>query len=220
MHESIASALYKGYTRKLIQEGFQGAPLPANTRAAWLRQIIKMQAKDRSSVAMAPPAFVGRGKNAELYIHGVYYPSTEIAEGEQIAPQWYGYAIRSRAKDFTIESQPLPVIITNHLVRRTMQRLDVEHPRQALLSLQTAFWASLLLEPPCDGHALLPAQGGAVIAVQDRDYPMCWAMLTFVNKERLSARQMREVLDVGHQMDKQASTLFRAEMRGDAVCPA
>ncbi|NVZ11782.1 hypothetical protein HW932_21295 [Allochromatium humboldtianum] len=220
MHESIASALYKGYTRKLIQDGFQGELLPANTRAAWLRQVVKMQAKDRSSVAMAPPAFVGRGKNAELYIHGVYYPSTEIADGEKITPQWYGYAIRARAKDFTIESQPLPVIITNHLVQRTMQRLDVAHPRQALLSLQSAFLASLLLEPPSKGHALLPARGGAVIAVPDRDYPMCWAMLTFVNKERLSVQQMREVLDVGNQIVKHTSNFFRADVARKLACAA
>jgi hypothetical protein len=191
MHESIARAVYKGYARKLQNRPFDvDKHQPAATRAAWLRSLIKSEERDARSVLLEPPRIVGQGKHATLYMLGVRYAYDE--EQPDVNPLWVGYSIRARAKNFDVDYRIMPVLVTNHLVQRTMQRLGIEDPPTALRSLRTPIIAATVLGAPDGAQALLPADDGAVIALPDREDASFWALVTFVEEARLRPGQIRE----------------------------
>lgn len=192
MHESIAKAAYKGYTRKLKDRPFDvSRALCGTTRAAWLRGLIKSEARCARSVLLEPPCIEGEGKHAELFMIGVTYVWDEEQPDEK--PLWTGFLLQAKAKTFSIDYQFMPVVVTHHLVERTMQRLGIQDPPTALRSLREPIVASTLLGPPAGRQALLPANGGAVIAVPDREHPEdTWALVTFVDEARLRPEQIRE----------------------------
>lgn len=195
MHESIASALYRGYTRKLeardqeFAARLEGTP-PAK-RNAWIRLIRSFEERDPRLVLLQPPEIIGKGKNATLYCFGAYF-SLDQATGRKA---WVGYLSRAKARDFTYEAETLPVIATNHLVERTMQRLNQADAKKALCALRGAFTAAVCLGPPSEypGQIILPSDGGGVIAAQDNVDPTVWAMKTFIDYGRLSESQMLEI---------------------------
>lgn len=191
MHESIAKATYKGYARKLRNRPFDISRIDYKaTRAAWLRQLIKAEAQCTSSVLLETPRITGKGKHAKLYMFGVTY--IHDAEERDSGPFWVGYSIRAVAKTFDLDYRITPVLVTNHLVQRTMQRLGIEDPPTALCNLRTAIMAAMVLGPPDNRQALLPIDGGVVIAVQDKEWPEFWALVTFVDEAKLRPEQIRE----------------------------
>ena len=191
MHESIARATYKGFARKLQNRTFDiSRALCGTTRAAWLRSLIKSEARDVRSVLLEPPRITGEGKRAKLYMFGVTYVDDD--EVRNTGPFWVGYSIRAEAKTFDLDCRYVPVLVTNHLVQRTMQRLGIEDPPTALCNLRTAIMAAMVLGPPGDRQALLPIDGGVVIAVQDKEWPEFWALITFVDEAKLRPEQIRE----------------------------
>lgn len=191
MHESIARATYKGYARKLQSRPFDvSRALIGTTRAAWLRSLIKSEARDARSVLLDPPHLEGKGKHTVLYMRGVTYAWDD--EQPDSKPLWVGYSIRAVAKTFDIDYRFMPALVTNHLVQRTMQRLGIEDPPTALRSLRSPLLAATMLGAPNGRQALLPAHGGAVIAIPDREDPNFWALVTFVEEARLRPEQIRE----------------------------
>lgn len=191
MHESIARATYKGYARKLQNRPFDiSRAMLGTTRAAWIRGLIKSEARCVRSVLLDPPCIEGEGKHATLYMRGVTY--TYDDEQPDVKPLWIGYSIRAKAKTFDIDYRFMPVLVTNHLVQRTMQRLGIQDPPTALRSLRSPLLTATMLGAPNGRQALLPSHGGAVFAVPDKEDPNFWALVTFVDEAQLRPEQIRE----------------------------
>lgn len=191
MHESIATALYRGYERKVATFDWDRfrqriSQLP-NKRAAWMRGALREMQRLPHVVAFKPK-ILGQGRRAEAHVIGVSHETDYFDRSG-----WYGFGVRFTARDFGVDFIDLPVLVTHHLVQRTMQRLDVANPQVAINSLQQAIYCALWLETPRSDSMLLPAKGGAVIAVPDRDYPELWALITFIDDSKLSDVQRQQI---------------------------
>lgn len=192
MHESVATAKYKGYERKLDNYDFKRAitdfgGLP-NKRAARLRAIPKLINR-MPSVVILSHGTEGSGARAELSMFGL-----EIGKDTNgSSPGWFAFLDIFKARDSTIERVDLPVIVTHHLVKRMMQRLKIEDPRKALTGLHSALSIALALKEPRDREVLLAARGGAVIAVRHDVFPEVWVFVTFVDDAKLSSTQWQSI---------------------------
>ncbi|MEA1050481.1 hypothetical protein U5801_11765 [Lamprobacter modestohalophilus] len=210
MHESIATALYRGYERKIdrfdpeiINQRLNRLPFK---RSAWLRGSLR-ELKTIPGIVTFEPQIVGDGKRAEAYLFGV-------AREKEVCGRsgWYAFAMRLAARDFRTEFRDLPVLITHHLVQRTMQRLDVRHPAAAIRHLQATVYAAIWLETPRSDSMLLPARGGAVAAVPDRDESGYWALVTFIDQAKLSDGQHQQVQFWTDKVRQAVVSMFDAEL--------
>lgn len=192
MHESIATALYRGYTRRIKDATWNarlGRDLRApRTRSAWLKAC-RRRVQAHPSLTVLSSAIIGKGKRAELRMLGVSMEEEE-SDGRT---GWYAFSAEFQAKTYSAEFYDLPIFIAHHLVQRIMQRLAITDPREALSVLTPAIVHALWLVRPDEQSLLLPAHGGAVISVRDRGAEDEWAFVTFVDAEKLSEQQLRDL---------------------------
>ena len=192
MHESVATALYRGYERKVngidMNRIYQRLGRLPNKRAAWLRGALK-GLKAIPGMVVFEPQVTGQGRHASA--RTILVSLEKETSGRS---GWYASGMTLSARDFSMDTFDLPILVTHHLVQRTMQRLNVESPVAAIRSLQPAIFAALWLgEPHADSSVLLPAFGGAVVTVQDRVDPWSWALVTFVDAAKLTDKQHQQL---------------------------
>ena len=201
LHESVAKALYKRNER-LLREDYNQAAIKAkieslpSKRRARLRAVPKVIDSIPGMVVLRAE-MIGQGKRTELTILGAERFSEESGRSS-----WKGFSIHYGPRNMGTSQVELPVIITQHAVERTMQRLGITKPREALRMLAPAVICALWLrKPPRKGRRLLPATGGAVVAVRDSDYGDFWTFVTFVDQNKLDrGEQHKELLRVREEV--------------------
>ena len=198
MHESIATAIYKGHKRTLDERLHRYVQrLPAGgaprKRKPWLR-VMRSAFFNLPSQVWFGECASGSGKDATVELFGVAL--CEEREGSD-RKLWLGTAVRISARHYSVESRALPVRITHHAITRAMQRLALPDVHVAASRLGPAFFTALTVErdPPRDGSSiLLPAIGGAVVAAADRDEPEDWVFLTYIDEGKLRPEQVTEAV--------------------------
>lgn len=193
MHESIAAAKYRGYERHIyafdynkLSNAFRSLP---NKRAARMRAIPKVLERV-PTMAVLDVIREGDGPRATLNIIGLEIGSDREIEN---VGGWYCFLIEYSARDGSAKHFGLPILVTHHLVKRMMQRLKIDDPRRAMKGLRNAVIVALKLRDPLDREVMLPAEGGAVIAVRDKHHPDSWAFVTFVDDAKLSPTQRQSI---------------------------
>jgi hypothetical protein len=210
LHESIAKALYKRHERSM-KTSYNHAEIKArfarlpSKRAARIRAIPKVIDSIPNMVILSPYV-EGEGKHSKLSIMGL-----ERGGDTNGRTAWYGFLIRYKAKDATVEYADLPVVVTHHAIQRVMQRLGIKHPKAAMKTLAPAVMGALWLKEPSDKAAMLPMPQGVAFAVRDNLYPDCWAVVTFVDNAKLSQYQMQELADSALRIQKKANDFMVAE---------
>jgi hypothetical protein len=192
MDEASARAFYKGYIRTIKDSVYDPDAIPVfkKGRNAWLHQSIKDYARDPTFVLLINPLIEHAGKESKAWMIGVDFNETK--NGEQRIINWLGTYMELRARKFSIEKYRLPILITSHLVERTMQRLNQESPVKALRYLNQAFFAALALQKPVPGQVYLQTSGGVVVAKPHEADPNIWALITFIDQDKLAPEQVRE----------------------------
>ena len=191
MHESIARALYRGYVRRLDQRPERSLRPPAavRTRGAWMRQSL-LEIERQPHFVMIEAKRHGHGKQEVAMVMGVWRQPETWAEG------WQGIAFLLNARQCEVHPVEIPVRLTHHLIERTLQRLNLEQPVAAIQSLGPAIYTALwnaAIDGGVDGNRLLGMPGGAVIAAPAQDDPDCWALVTFVDDDKLRPAQRLDI---------------------------
>lgn len=192
MHESIATAIYRGFARGL--DGFEfdikRYPRP-KTRAAFLRTIDRMERNDKTCVLLQEPELFGEGKRASRFSVSASMADLPRADGTT-QPVWVGVCFQADAKTFSTNLSPLPVMAAQHTVIRAMQRMSLTDPREAIRRMAPAFLMGAFLDAPNGREALFAVDGGAVAAAGDSEYPDLWVLKTFIHLDQLRPEQVRE----------------------------
>ena len=197
MHQSVAHAYYKHHERHLhafdwnrARQSFETLP---NKRAARLRAIPKLIERLPNLVVL-DTRVEGQKARAVLHITGL-----ERSKDVDGGSGWYAFHAMYSARDGSVEHIELPIFVTHHLVKRMMQRLSIDDPRAALKNLKSAVGIAIRLREPRDSEVLLVARGGAVIGVRDQRHPKCWTFVTFVDDDKLTPGQLREMIFWGEK---------------------
>ncbi len=216
MHESIATAIYKGHKRTLddrLNQYVQRLPAggPPRRRKPWLRAV-RTAFRDLPSDIWFGEFAGGSGKDAVVDLLGVRLGA------DAGRSMWFGSTVQISARRFSVESHGLPIRISNHAITRAMQRLALPDVRAAASQLSPAFFYALLVEryPPRDGSSvLLPTVGGgAVVAIADRDDPEDWVFLTYIDAGKLRPEQLAEL---AVRREKFAARLVEIGMKAELV---
>jgi len=213
MHESVATAIYRGYERKI--HGFDheafNRRLPAK-RAAWLRAVLR-NIKGLPGLVAFEPRLHGQGKQAEATVFGFSHETDACGRSG-----WHGFVMSLSSREFGFEIRDTPVLLTHHLVQRTMQRLGVSDPAAAIRGLEKTAYIAMWLDPQsADDNPLLPAKGGAVVAVPDRSDSSRWALVTFIDNAKLSDSQRQKIRFWFEKAEKLSRTPTH-ERRAERAC--
>lgn len=208
IHQSIASAVYKGFSRQMDSQAWVELSLDIYSlprkRAAWMRGAIRAIGS-QSEIAPTLVQQSGAGRSAIAQVLGFSF--------EPVGPResvWAGFAIHLRARDYAFDVDDLACVATHHVIQRMMSRGGHADPRKAIKALGPALHTSICLWPPGpDESVLLPAAGGGVIAVRHEDYPSMWALITYIDDAKLSRRQ---VVEIRRRKREAAETVRRLRM--------
>ena len=198
MHESIATALYRGEMRQ-FEPLFQAARArydaqPAKYgRTSWLKDNLAfLQANP--SVTFLSRVSEGAKKHTRVALFGLTHPRLIAEIGKR--PTWAGIVVTLTAKNCETSGNWLPIKVAAHAVTRLMQRANTPSVAVALRGLSPAFHYPLFFEgPPPATAVLLPAAGGAVVAKADEDEPDTWVVVTYIDEAKLRPEQRAEVAE-------------------------
>ena len=185
MHESVASALYRGYERRVstFTPRDRGQLFPGKHDAR-VKAMVKSISADPGVLVLGVHQS-GAKKHKVSVIVLLEHGSVDQRSG------WYAGLLRYSRTG--LDDYDLSLFVSHHLVQRTMQRLDLKSPKAALRQLDDAIYCALWLKHPTSDSVLLPAKGGAVIAVPDKYAAHGWALVTFVDADKLRPEQRAEV---------------------------
>ena len=196
MHESIATALYRGEIRQ--------SPTRTESNMAWLQAQIKKRPtinrrgpwlRSTKYLVSHLPTFtvlgafdLGQKKHIQGIMMGLTHPKTLSGDA------WYGSMVRLDATTCDVLEADLPIKVTHHAIVRLMQRGNVAKPKDALHWLAPAFFYAVLVDanPPTNA-VLLPCVDGAIVARQDDHNPDSWVFLTFLDAAQLRPEQRAEL---------------------------
>lgn len=190
----MAKAFYKGYIRILQKQTYDPFDQPFNKkgRQAWLKQRVNDIEKDPKFFVMHKAIFDDRKKDSRAFLIGVDFIDGHQEDETEFAWTWLGSSVKLHTRRFQIVKYRIPVLITSHLIERAMLRLKLEQPVAALKALTPAFFAAIALEKPVPGQVYLQATGGVVVAKPHETDPTMWALVTFVDQDKLRPEQIRE----------------------------
>lgn len=191
MHESIAKAILKGHKR-LVQSAMDDF-IPRYKSVSKSRgTFIK---KTTEAIKSIPGVFIveegrdGQGKNLFQYFLSM------VLSRDSEAPGWIVYLIALNARNFKILSKPLGIRATNHVVERMMTRLNITQPQDTFPGLVRSFYYLTSDLPKNNSEMLLISYGGAVIAKPDNQIDGYWALVSFIDADKLRPEQLQELVE-------------------------
>ena len=207
MHASIAQALYRGEKRQFASRMAAAESRLMQTtyrfgRRPWLKTAVEGLLRSPHFVTVQFSRW-GEKKHEVAAMLGYLHP--EVLRDHDA---WCGSSYVFRAKHCTYERRDLPIKVSHHAVLRLMQRADIANPAQALFWTIPALQYVLLAQrDPPDDSVLLPCAAGAVVAVRDKEEEDTWALVTYIDEDKLRPEQRAEVADRLRQLTEKRTSL-------------
>jgi|GEM_PF-6617031 len=218
MHESIAQAIHAGYKRTILHQigsAMARYPDPPKTRKSWFKWAVNWWRVAPGSLVVdwyAPhgSAVTDRGKTWVNEL-AVISPVRLHDEGSRVT---WGFAlVRIDAKHYTSEVTSTRITLTDHVVERMMQRLDISSPRDILIMIGDAVrrMPRSLIDIHAEEFALPIGPGGALGAIlvrNDRELGReIRVFSTFVARNQLYDNQYTKMMAVYERHCRESTPL-------------
>lgn len=122
-----------------------------------------------------------------------YFLSLVLSRDSE-APGWIVYLIALHARNFKILTKPIGIRVTNHVVERMMTRLNITQPQDTFAGLVRSIYYLTSDLPKNNSEMILRAYRGAVIAKPDNQIDGYWALVSFIDADKIRPEQFQELV--------------------------